>query len=60
MIGNIIDDQLLAARNWPLAASISACLTIVTTIGVLIFVKLNSNKSEQIRNEKLKSRGNNE
>lgn len=53
MIGNIIDDQLLVARNWPLAASISVCLTIVTTIGVLIFVKLNENKSEQIRNEKL-------
>ncbi len=54
MIGNIIDDQLLVARNWPLAASISVCLTIVTTIGVLIFVKLNSNKSEQIRNERIK------
>lgn len=46
MIGNRIDDYLLTARNWPLASSISVILTIATTIGVIIFVKINSNKSE--------------
>ena len=42
MIGNIIARELKVTMNWPLAASMSVVLTIVTTIAILIF--LNSNK----------------
>jgi spermidine/putrescine transport system permease protein len=38
MLGNIIADQILRSRNWPLASSISMVLTIVTTLGVFIMM----------------------
>ncbi len=53
MIGNRIDDYLLVARNWPLASAIAVALTVVTTVGVLIFVKMNDNKAEALKSEKL-------
>lgn len=45
MIGNVIARELTVTRNWPLASSISVVLTIITTIGVLLFMKLNQNAS---------------
>lgn len=38
MMGNIIADQLLKARNWPLASAFSMVLTVVTTVGVLLMM----------------------
>lgn len=35
MLGNMIADQLLRARNWPRAAAISMVITVVTTVGVM-------------------------
>ena len=38
MLGNIIADQILKSRNWPLASAISMVLTMVTFIGVLMMM----------------------
>ena len=38
MLGNIIADQILKFRNWPLASSISMVLTTITTAGVFIMM----------------------
>ena len=40
MLGNIIADQILKSRNWPLASSISVVLTVITTVGVLVMMNL--------------------
>lgn len=41
MMGNIIARELTVTRNWPLSASISMVLTIITTMGVLAFLRFN-------------------
>ena len=38
MLGNIIADQILKSRNWPLASAISMVLTVITTAGVLVMM----------------------
>lgn len=40
MLGNIIAQHLTVTRNWPLASTISTALIIVTSIAVVIFMKL--------------------
>jgi len=40
MLGNIIADQLTKARNWPLSSAISMVITLVTTLGVLLLLKI--------------------
>jgi spermidine/putrescine transport system permease protein len=40
MLGNIIADQILRSRNWPLASSISIVITLVTTIGVVVMMNI--------------------
>ena len=47
MLGNIIADQILRSRNWPLASAISMVLTVVTTVGV--FVMMFMQKKEAAR-----------
>lgn len=47
MLGNIIARELTITRNWPLAASISMVLTIITTIGVVLFMKFNRSALEK-------------
>lgn len=39
MLGNIIADQLIIARNWPRAAAISVVITLLTTIGIIFMMK---------------------
>ncbi|MCL2092737.1 MAG: ABC transporter permease [Treponema sp.] len=46
MLGNIIADQILRSRNWPLASSISIVITVVTTIGIVIMMGLQRRESE--------------
>jgi spermidine/putrescine transport system permease protein len=46
MVGNIIARELTVTRNWPLASSISVALTIVTTIGVLLFFRFSRSAAE--------------
>ena len=38
MLGNIIADQILRSRNWPLSSSISMVLTLITTVGVFVMM----------------------
>jgi spermidine/putrescine transport system permease protein len=40
MLGNIIADQILKSRNWPLASAISMVLTLITTLGVIIMMNM--------------------
>ena len=40
MLGNIIADQILVSRNWPLASSISIVITLVTTIGIVVMMNM--------------------
>lgn len=47
MLGNVIARELTVTRNWPLASSISVVLTIITTIGVMLFIYFNENSSEK-------------
>ena len=49
MLGNVIARELTVTRNWPLASSISVVLTVLTTVGVLIFMRLNRSSVEKER-----------
>ena len=49
MLGNVIARELTVTRNWPLASSISMVLTALTTIGVLIFMRLNRSAVESAK-----------
>jgi spermidine/putrescine transport system permease protein len=53
MLGNVISDQLTKTRNWPLAASISMVITLVTTIGVLLMMYFQ--RAEANRNKEAKA-----
>jgi spermidine/putrescine transport system permease protein len=46
MLGNVIARELTVTRNWPLASSISVVLTIITTVGVLMFMRLDGKRAE--------------
>lgn len=46
MLGNIIAQHLTVTRNWPLASTISAALIIVTSIAILLFMKLSSKETK--------------
>jgi len=48
MLGNIIADQILKSRNWPLASAISMVLTAVTTLGVLIMMNMQRREAARI------------
>ena len=48
MLGNIIADQILKSRNWPLASAISMVLTIVTTLGVLVMMNMQRRESAKM------------
>lgn len=46
MLGNIIAQHLTVTRNWPLASTISAALIIVTSIAIMIFMKLSNKETK--------------
>ena len=39
MIGNLIELQFLAGKNWPLGAALSMTLLVVVTIALLFYVR---------------------
>lgn len=49
MVGNIIARELTVTRNWPLSSSISMALTLVTTLGVLLFLRFSRSAVEKKR-----------
>ncbi|MCL2689311.1 MAG: ABC transporter permease [Chitinispirillia bacterium] len=51
MLGNLIAHELNTARNYPLASSMSVVLTLLTMIGVLIFLRVNRSSVEAVREE---------
>lgn len=57
MLGNIIARELTVTRNWPLASSISVVLTIVTTLGVVLFMQLNKNATESVKKISIADKG---
>jgi spermidine/putrescine transport system permease protein len=48
MLGNVIADQILRSRNWPLASAISMVLTVVTTVGVLLMMNIQRREASRI------------
>ena len=46
MLGNIIADQILKSRNWPLASSISMVITALTTVGVIMMMSMQRREKE--------------
>jgi spermidine/putrescine transport system permease protein len=52
MLGNVIADQLTKSRNWPLASAFSMVLTLVTTVGVILMLKLQRRDAQRITDVK--------
>jgi spermidine/putrescine transport system permease protein len=48
MMGNIIADQLLKSRNWPLASGFSMVLTVLTTAGVIVMMNVQRRDASQL------------
>ena len=46
MLGNIIAQHLTVTRNWPLASTISGALILVTSIAILIFMKISTKETK--------------
>jgi spermidine/putrescine transport system permease protein len=57
MLGNVIADQLLKARNWPLASAISMVLTVVTTVGVLVMMSIQRREKSRLIEVSTQTRG---
>jgi spermidine/putrescine transport system permease protein len=51
MLGNIINEKLKTARNWPAASSISMILTLMSVFMVLMFNRLAASKDSQQKAE---------
>jgi spermidine/putrescine transport system permease protein len=49
MLGSKIARELTVTHNWPLSSAISMVLTLVTTIGVVIFVRLNQSAAARAK-----------
>ena len=49
MLGNIIADQILRSRNWPLASSISIVITLVTTLGIIVMMNLQRREASSLK-----------
>ena len=47
MLGNIINEKLKPARNWPSAAAISMVLTTISVIMILLFNRITSSKEKK-------------
>ena len=52
MLGNVIVDQLIKSRNWPLASAISMSLTVITTFGVLVMIHIQKKDALRIADAK--------
>ena len=57
MLGNMIAHQLLNARNWPRAAAISMVITVVTTVGVMLTLRMRRRDASRLAQAKLVMEG---
>jgi spermidine/putrescine transport system permease protein len=48
MLGNVIADQILKSRNWPLSSAISMVLTVVTTVGVILMMTMQRREAARL------------
>ena len=53
MLGNVIADQILRSRNWPLASAISIVLTVLTTAGVLIMMSIQRREARTLETSRV-------
>jgi len=51
LIGNLIQNQFLAARNWPVGSAVSVVLTML--MGLMLLIYWRANKNEKMRQELL-------
>ncbi|MBU4319198.1 MAG: ABC transporter permease [Proteobacteria bacterium] len=51
MLGNIINEKLKTARNWPAASSISMVLTLISVFMVLMFNRITASRDSQQKTE---------
>ena len=47
MLGNLINERLKTARNWPSAAAISMVLTVISVVMVLLFNRISASKAKK-------------
>lgn len=47
LLGNLIENQFLAARNWPLGAAVSIILTLIMGLMLLIYWRISKRNNEQ-------------
>ena len=52
MLGNIIADQILRSRNWPLASAISIVLTVLTTAGILLMMSVQRREARTLESSR--------
>ena len=57
MLGNVIADQILRSRNWPLASAISIVLTVLTTAGVLIMMSIQRREARTLESSQINASG---
>lgn len=55
MLGNLIAQHLTVTRNWPLASVISGALIVVTSITIMIFMRINLEKKNINQLEEVKN-----
>ena len=48
MLGNVIADQILKSRNWPLASAITMILTALTTAGVMLMLLMQRREAARL------------
>lgn len=51
MLGNVIADKLLVGRNWPLASAISVVITVLTSVGLLVYFIYNRTVEKTVVSE---------
>lgn len=49
MLGNIIVDQTMTMRNWPLASAFAMVITVVSTVGVLWMMGSNAREAARLK-----------
>jgi len=49
MLGNVIAREIIITRNFPLASAISLILSLLTIIGILVFMKKNENEKKAVK-----------